>query len=70
MTAKVEVNGPDRDPIYARLTETADADGAAGDIQWNFEKFLLAPDGTVGGAVPPAHRAGRARGARRDRAGC
>ncbi len=47
MFEKVEVNGPDRHPIYTELTATADADGAAGDIQWNFEKFLFGPDGTV-----------------------
>ena len=44
---KTEVNGAGRHPLYAELTKTPDADGAAGDIQWNFEKFLLAPDGTV-----------------------
>jgi glutathione peroxidase len=53
MTEKVDVNGEQRDPIYARLTETADADGAAGDIQWNFEKFVLAPDGSVVGRFRP-----------------
>ena len=47
MAGKVEVNGPGRDAVYATLTETADADGAAGDVQWNFEKFVLAPDGAV-----------------------
>ena len=25
----------------------ADADGEAGDVQWNFEKFLVGADGTV-----------------------
>ena len=44
---KIEVNGPGRHSIYASLTETPDADGEAGDIQWNFEKFLVRPDGTV-----------------------
>jgi glutathione peroxidase len=53
MTAKIEVNGPDRDPIYAELTETPYADGTTGDIQWNFEKFLLAPDGTVAARFRP-----------------
>ena len=38
---------PDRHPLYAELTKTADADGEAGDVQWNFEKFLLAPGGKV-----------------------
>jgi len=47
MSAKVEVNGADRDPIYATLAAAPDADGQAGDIAWNFEKFVIAPDGTV-----------------------
>lgn len=47
MFDKVEVNGEGRDPLYAELTDVADADGAAGDIQWNFEKFLVAPGGKV-----------------------
>ena len=42
---KIDVNGPGRHPIYDELTATADAEGAAGDIQWNFEKFLVSPDG-------------------------
>ena len=47
MFEKIEVNGEGRHPIYGQLTAVADADGAAGDVQWNFEKFLLGPDGTV-----------------------
>lgn len=47
MFEKVEVNGPGRDPLYAALTEVADAEGESGDIQWNFEKFLVAPGGKV-----------------------
>jgi glutathione peroxidase len=47
LLAKTDVNGPERHPLYAELTKTPDAGGEAGDIQWNFEKFLLAPDGTV-----------------------
>ena len=47
MFEKIEVNGPGRHPIYQELTELPDATGEAGDIQWNFEKFLVAPDGTV-----------------------
>lgn len=47
MTGKVEVNGPGRDPIYSELTQTPDADGEAGDIQWNFEKFLVDRNGSV-----------------------
>ena|SRR5579884_439222 len=47
MTEKVEVNGPGRHPLYQELTEVEDAEGKAGDIQWNFEKFLISPDGEV-----------------------
>jgi len=43
MTAKLEVNGPGRHRLYSELAQVADADGEAGDIQWNFEKFLVAP---------------------------
>ena len=44
---KADVNGEQRHPLYAALTETADAEGQAGDVQWNFEKFLVGADGTV-----------------------
>jgi len=47
MTEKIEVNGEGRHPLYDELTAVADADGAAGNIQWNFEKFLIAPGGEV-----------------------
>ena len=47
MMEKVDVNGDDRHPIYAELTDTADAEGHTGDIRWNFEKFLVAKDGSV-----------------------
>ena len=53
MFEKIEVNGPERHPVYAELTAFPDADGAAGDIQWNFEKFLLRPDGTVAARFRP-----------------
>jgi glutathione peroxidase len=44
---KIDVNGDDRHPLYEKLTETADAEGKAGDVVWNFEKFLIGPDGDV-----------------------
>ena len=44
---KIDVNGPSRHPIYAELTAAPDAEGKAGDIQWNFEKFLVSHDGKV-----------------------
>ncbi|ANI42079.1 glutathione peroxidase [Mycolicibacterium vaccae] len=44
---KTDVNGPGRHPLYAELARATDEDGEAGDVQWNFEKFLLAPGGKV-----------------------
>jgi len=44
---KIEVNGPDQHPVYQELTKHADAEGTAGDVQWNFEKFLVSRDGEV-----------------------
>ena len=47
MFEKIEVNGPGRHPVYDELTAVPDAAGEAGDIQWNFEKFVIGPDGSV-----------------------
>jgi len=47
MFAKIDVNGPDRHPIYAELVGTADAQGYSGDVRWNFEKFLVDRSGAV-----------------------
>ena len=47
MMEKIDVNGEGRHPIYGELTQVADAEGHSGDIRWNFEKFLIAPDGSV-----------------------
>jgi glutathione peroxidase len=47
MFEKIDVNGAARHPVYTELTAVPDAAGEAGDIQWNFEKFLVGPDGTV-----------------------
>lgn len=47
LLAKTDVNGPGRHPLYEQLTQVEDADGHSGDIRWNFEKFLIAPDGSV-----------------------
>jgi glutathione peroxidase len=41
ITAKIDVNGPDRHPLYAALV------GDGEDIRWNFEKFVVEPDGHV-----------------------
>jgi glutathione peroxidase len=47
MTEKVDVNGPDRHPLYDALTSHADDEGEAGDVEWNFEKFLVSAEGAV-----------------------
>ena len=47
MFEKIEVNGPGRHPVYDELTAVPDAAGEAGDIQWNFEKFVIDPSGSV-----------------------
>jgi len=44
---KTDVNGEDRNPVYAELTQAADAEGYTGDVRWNFEKFLLDGEGKV-----------------------
>ncbi|WP_326569107.1 glutathione peroxidase [Amycolatopsis rhabdoformis] len=50
---KLEVNGDGRHALYSTLTQTADAEGEAGDVQWNFEKFLVNADGDVVGRFRP-----------------
>ena len=47
MFEKIDVNGAARHPIYTELTAVADAAGKAGDIEWNFEKFLVSADGNT-----------------------
>jgi glutathione peroxidase len=47
MFEKVEVNGDGRHPIYEELVAFPDGEGEAGDIQWNFEKFLVSPTGEI-----------------------
>jgi len=46
---KIDVNGEERHPLYQILTQHPDTDGNAGDVQWNFEKFLVSPEGDVVG---------------------
>ncbi|MET7287912.1 glutathione peroxidase [Streptomyces sp. NPDC005573] len=53
LTEKVEVNGEGRHPLYERLVGFADGEGYTGDIRWNFEKFLIGPDGRVVGRFSP-----------------
>jgi glutathione peroxidase len=51
LSEKLEVNGPKRHPVYQFLTSAAT--GIAGDITWNFEKFLIGRDGKVLKRYPP-----------------
>jgi len=53
MTGKVEVNGPGAHPLYQRLTGVPDADGEAGAVRWNFEKFVIDASGEVVGRFRP-----------------
>ena len=50
LSAKLDVNGPQRHPLYQFLTSAA---GIPGDISWNFEKFLISRDGRVLKRYPP-----------------
>ncbi|KIF66414.1 glutathione peroxidase [Streptomyces sp. AcH 505] len=53
MLEKTDVNGESRHPLYVELTKTADGAGEAGDVSWNFEKFLLSPQGEVVARIRP-----------------
>ncbi|KQZ07914.1 glutathione peroxidase [Microbacterium sp. Root53] len=50
---KIKVNGPNAHPLYKALKKTPDHGGKAGRVAWNFEKFLVLPDGTVQRFRPP-----------------
>jgi glutathione peroxidase len=50
---KTDVNGPDRHPLYTQLTAQPDQAGETGDVQWNFEKFLVSAQGEVVGRFRP-----------------
>jgi glutathione peroxidase len=47
LTEKLDVNGARRHPLYQWLTETEDGAGRAGEVDWNFEKFVISRDGTA-----------------------
>jgi glutathione peroxidase len=51
--SKIDVNGEEQHPLYAELTAHPDHKGEAGDVQWNFEKFLVSPSGEVVGRFRP-----------------
>lgn len=50
---KIKVNGPSAHPLYKALKKTRDSHGKAGRVAWNFEKFLVLPDGSVTRFRPP-----------------
>ncbi len=45
--AKLDVNGETRAPLYAWLTAATVGPEAAGDVGWNFGKFVIGRDGTI-----------------------
>jgi glutathione peroxidase len=47
MFSKIDVNGENRHALYEQLTKVSDEEGKAGDVLWNFEKFLISPDGEI-----------------------
>ena len=47
MMAKVSVKGDDKTPLYQFLTDKSAHPQTGGEIQWNFTKFLIGPDGRV-----------------------
>lgn len=47
MTEKVKLNGKSAHPLYSVLTKVKDSDGKAGNVKWNFEKFLVLPNGEI-----------------------
>src|SRR5262245_3268292 len=57
---KIDVNGAKQHPVYAHLTPHADASGHAGDVRWNFEKFLVDRDGSVLARFSPQSEPGSA----------
>lgn len=51
LSEKIDVNGSERHPLYAWFTDPAN--GFSGDIEWNFEKFLIDRSGKVVKRYPP-----------------
>ena len=53
MTEKVKVNGKNRHPLYREIVDFPDAQGHSGKIRWNFEKFVIGPEGAVVARIGP-----------------
>lgn len=47
MTEKIKVNGRGRHDLYKELVKAKDSAGLAGPVMWNFEKFLVLPNGEI-----------------------
>ncbi len=47
MLEKAKVNGRSRHPLYKELVKAKDSTGKAGPVMWNFEKFLVLPNGEI-----------------------
>jgi glutathione peroxidase len=54
MMSKVSVKGDDKTPLYQFLTDKAASPKTGGEIQWNFTKFLVGPDGQIITRFEPA----------------
>ncbi len=53
MLSKVDVNGENACDLYKLLTSEQVGKATAGNIKWNFEKFLVGRDGKVAGRFAP-----------------
>src|ERR1700732_1592437 len=53
MMSKASVKGEDKTPLYQYLTDKSANPKTGGDIQWNFTKFLVGPDGQIVARVEP-----------------
>ena len=53
LSEKLEVNGRRSHPLYRELTRVPDAAGRSGEVQWNFEKFLISPAGEISARFRP-----------------
>ena len=54
MMSKVSVKGDDKTPLYQYLTDKSANPKTGGDIQWNFTKFLVGPEGQIIARFEPA----------------
>ena len=53
MMAKISVKGKEIDPLYQWLTSKAENGVMDAKIKWNFQKFMINPDGTLAGMATP-----------------